>query len=332
MALTFASLSMIVCVAPTVSAANHEPKKAGTVRVLPSITSFTLVNADTGKDIIQLRSDSKLNLAALPTKRLNIRADASESVSKVFFQFADTERYRVETSRPFTLGGDKGGRYLAWTPRIGPQRVSVTPFAGTSRGPVASLTFEVMNDPKRTLDGSVRAEEASSAPTSTKAASAAAASDIAPPPTEAPSVPVSVHPAEQRAALSAEPTVQAPSGPPISSDGSGTEGLEKNTVQPNVTDDSVVGKCVGMVSSETSELTVVCNHQVEQPLRAKVLQPDGVPGSANQTLCEFLNATSPIVTKCATTPLTRSALRDGELVVSIERTDGAPVSVPVDTK
>ncbi len=67
-----------------------------------SVTSLALINADTDVSIQTLTSGSTLNLGTLPTRNLNIRADASGSPAKVVFMLND-KIYREDTTAPFTL-------------------------------------------------------------------------------------------------------------------------------------------------------------------------------------------------------------------------------------
>ena len=55
-------------------------------RMLASVTGLVLVNADTGQDIGPPTSGGTLNLAALPTRHLTVRADATSDTQSVKFR------------------------------------------------------------------------------------------------------------------------------------------------------------------------------------------------------------------------------------------------------
>src|SRR5687768_6342401 len=82
-----------------------------------AVTSFTLVNADTNQDIGPLSGGSTVNLAALPTRNLNVRANTNPAtVGSVRFGLDGVSSYRVESVGPYALAGDTAGDYAAWTP------------------------------------------------------------------------------------------------------------------------------------------------------------------------------------------------------------------------
>jgi len=116
----------------------------------PAVVSLTLVNADTDQDIGPVSNGATINLAALPTRNLNLRANTSPAtVGSVRFDFDGTVSYRVESSAPYALAGDTAGNYAAWTPSVGSHSLTATPFdgAGATGGAGASLavTFTVAN-------------------------------------------------------------------------------------------------------------------------------------------------------------------------------------------
>ncbi|GAA4323787.1 PKD domain-containing protein [Flaviaesturariibacter amylovorans] len=109
------------------------------------VTSFTLVNADTEQDIRTLQTGDTLNLATLPTRNLNIRANAgSAAVRSVVFNLLGTQtRYYTESTAPFTLFGDVGGNYHAWTPVPGPYHLKATPYSSTGGSGTAGSAYTV---------------------------------------------------------------------------------------------------------------------------------------------------------------------------------------------
>jgi hypothetical protein len=99
-----------------------------------TVTGFTLINADTDQPIMALTNGATINLATLPTDKLNIRADTDPAtVGSVRFAYDGNANYRTENAAPYALAGDKSANYHPMTPSVGPHEITVTPFAG-SRG------------------------------------------------------------------------------------------------------------------------------------------------------------------------------------------------------
>ncbi len=113
-----------------------------------AVSSFTLVNADTDADIGTLANGATLNLATLPTRNLNVRANTSPAtVGSVKFGYDGNANYRTESTAPYALEGDTAGNYNAWTPATGSHTLAATPYtesggAGTVGTPLA-ISFTV---------------------------------------------------------------------------------------------------------------------------------------------------------------------------------------------
>lgn len=118
------------------------------------VVSFTLINADTDRPIAgfdPLPQSAVLNLATLPTRRLNIRANTDPAtVGSVRFALDGNANFRTESTPPYALAGDSSGDYVPWTPSNGTHRLTATPYTqagarGTSGTPL-NLTFTVTNN------------------------------------------------------------------------------------------------------------------------------------------------------------------------------------------
>jgi len=117
------------------------------------VTGLTLVNADTKQDIQALTNGATLNLAALPTKNLNIRASTNPyPVGSVVFSLTGTQsKSATESKAPYDLMGDNG----MWTPVVGNYTLKATPYtssgaAGTA-GAALTVSFSVVDqDPGST--------------------------------------------------------------------------------------------------------------------------------------------------------------------------------------
>ena len=122
-----------------------------------SVTSYTLVNADTGGDIQALATGTTLNLATLPTTHLNIRANTNPATvgSVVLVLSGAAARNQTESVAPYALFGDNGaGVYNSWTPGVGNYTLTATPYTagggGGTAGTPLSIGFSITSQPATT--------------------------------------------------------------------------------------------------------------------------------------------------------------------------------------
>ncbi|QMU30381.1 PKD domain-containing protein [Adhaeribacter radiodurans] len=115
------------------------------------VVSYTLMNADTDKEIRTISNGSILNLATLPTKNLNIRANTNPEIvgSVVMVVSGKTNLSKTETAAPYAVFGDVSGNYSAWIPTLGDYTLKTTPYtlakgAGTAGTPL-TISFKVVN-------------------------------------------------------------------------------------------------------------------------------------------------------------------------------------------
>lgn len=124
--------------------------------VLPSIavgqtvTSLTLIDADSDTDIGPLTAGAIIDLSALGTSDLNIRANTQPStIGSVRFGLDGNSSYRIENGAPYALEGNSGSDYADWTPSLGNHTVTATPYSGSgasgSAGAPFSVTFTVID-------------------------------------------------------------------------------------------------------------------------------------------------------------------------------------------
>ncbi|HYE05911.1 MAG TPA: FecR family protein [Planctomycetota bacterium] len=116
----------------------------------PAISGFTLVDAATRAAIPAhgpIGDGAIMDLAALPTRALNIRADASPATTSVDFHLSRDGilvEHRREDFAPFCVMGDTpNGDVKAWTPAPGAYVLRATPIAGPRRGEAIELRFVV---------------------------------------------------------------------------------------------------------------------------------------------------------------------------------------------
>lgn len=114
-----------------------------------SALSFTLINADTDQPVPgfdPLRSGTVLDLKAIGTRNLNVRANVPGTTpGSVRFTFDGKQS--VENVAPFALAGDNAGDYLALTPSLGGHRLGAAAYARAgAAGPAglsATISFRV---------------------------------------------------------------------------------------------------------------------------------------------------------------------------------------------
>ncbi len=126
-----------------------------TVNPAPSTTqqvvSFTLINADNEQPIRDIAPNEVIDLAALPTRNLNIRANTNPSpVGSVKFVLSGKQnRTQTETGFPYALFGDDNGNYRNWTPALGSYTLKATPYtqagATGTAGTMLSINFTVVD-------------------------------------------------------------------------------------------------------------------------------------------------------------------------------------------
>ena len=115
------------------------------------LIGYTLVNADTDLDIQPLTNGAVLDLATLPTRNLNIRANTNPAtVGSVVFNLSGAQaRTATENFVPYALFSDYQGDYFPWTPPLGNYTLTATPFDGTNgtgaAGTPLTLNFSVIS-------------------------------------------------------------------------------------------------------------------------------------------------------------------------------------------
>ena len=117
------------------------------------VTSFTLIDADADVPIPghdPLLDSAVLDLTALPTRNLNVRADLSGAAGSVVFDLDGVSDYRTENVGPYALEGDNAGDYNPWTPAVGVHDLTASPYNGADgtgglSGAVLTIRFTVID-------------------------------------------------------------------------------------------------------------------------------------------------------------------------------------------
>ncbi|MBO9703746.1 MAG: right-handed parallel beta-helix repeat-containing protein [Sporocytophaga sp.] len=113
------------------------------------VTSVTLVNADTDKDIMTLSNGAVIDYSKIGTKNINVRANvASGFAGSVQFKL-DGAVASTESSVPLTLFGDAGTDYKPGTFTAGSHKLTVTDYSSASAqgtvGGTTEISFTVTN-------------------------------------------------------------------------------------------------------------------------------------------------------------------------------------------
>ena len=122
-------------------------------RLMSAVTSFTLVDAATDRDIATLADGATLDLATLPPQQLNVRANISGRlrVRSVRFGLDGNPAYRTDNTYRYALAGNRRRDYFAWTPEVGTHTLDATPYprlrARGRAGTPLAITFNVVNGP-----------------------------------------------------------------------------------------------------------------------------------------------------------------------------------------
>lgn len=119
----------------------------GTVTLqTPQVVSFTLLAAGTNQEIQTLVDGATLDLAALPTRNLNIRANVAGDVGSVVFGYDANANYRTDTASAWTLVADN--RTKGITPAVGAHTFTATPANAQETGQAVTihLTFTDSGD------------------------------------------------------------------------------------------------------------------------------------------------------------------------------------------
>ncbi|RDC63769.1 InlB B-repeat-containing protein [Adhaeribacter pallidiroseus] len=121
------------------------------------VAYFNLINADSDQPIVTLTDGAVLNLATLPTRKLNIQAvtNPNDVGSMVFQLTGRIVRSKTENAAPYALYSETGGNYNAWIPPVGNYTLVATPYSGTkgsgTAGGAMTINFSVVDQAQYTL-------------------------------------------------------------------------------------------------------------------------------------------------------------------------------------
>ncbi len=126
----------------------------GTTTPTQTIARVALINANTDRPFTgyeDIKTGLVINLAKLPSKKLNIQAFTSPNpVGSVKFTLTGAEtKNHLENGGPYSLIGNTGADFYPWTPKVGSYTLIVTPYtkqgATGVAGTATTIQFRVIN-------------------------------------------------------------------------------------------------------------------------------------------------------------------------------------------
>ncbi|TWU60317.1 G8 domain protein [Rubripirellula tenax] len=115
----------------------------------PEITGLVLVDANSDEDLSALANGTVVNLTALPSKDLNVRAATNSNTASVGFDLTGPSPFtKTESVEPYALFGDADGDFQSEPLLPGSYTLVVTPFSGAglsgTAGTAVTINFTVI--------------------------------------------------------------------------------------------------------------------------------------------------------------------------------------------
>jgi hypothetical protein len=108
------------------------------------VTGFTLNNAETGEELGNIQEGDIIELSDLPTIYINIRADTEPlEVGSVQFALNRNANFQMENSSPYSMAGDIGDEYNAWTPVPGEHTLIARPYSARNGTGAQGKSLEI---------------------------------------------------------------------------------------------------------------------------------------------------------------------------------------------
>jgi hypothetical protein len=115
---------------------------------LSPITSFTLINSRTEKDIMEIADGATISLKQIGAKKLNIRANTASGLGSIKFELSGRQsKTYIDSAIPYALHGDDGkGNYYHgnWDPpKSGTYTLNATPYSGPKGAGTAGIRNKI---------------------------------------------------------------------------------------------------------------------------------------------------------------------------------------------
>jgi hypothetical protein len=120
------------------------------------VVGYTLINTNNETVIRNLSEGEVINLAALPSRNLNIRINTNPAtVGSVHYALTGTvRRVKWDNTAPYSLFGDDAGNYNKWVTPVGNYSLTATPYTGAdvtgTAGTPLTIHFSVIDEPAAT--------------------------------------------------------------------------------------------------------------------------------------------------------------------------------------
>ena len=99
-----------------------------------NLISFTLINVETGAEILTMTDGMVIDIATLGTRQFTIRANTEGLVSSVIFALDGSPLYKLGDIAPFVLSEDIDHKYQAWPYILGEHTLIGVPYTQQSGG------------------------------------------------------------------------------------------------------------------------------------------------------------------------------------------------------
>ena len=129
-----------------------------------AIAGLTLVNANTDQDIQPLYDGAVVNLDAIGTTNLTVRADVVGTVSSVKFTLTGSgATIKTENNAPYSLAGNSNGNYAPYTLGVGVYRLKAQSYtadnASGSAGGAMDIEFVIAGANRCNVESIVRPKQ-----------------------------------------------------------------------------------------------------------------------------------------------------------------------------
>ena len=108
-----------------------------------SIVSFTLVNLETGADILTFSNGMTLDMASLGARKITIRANTQGTIGSVVFDWDTNLRFKTVNLVPYTLYDDTGHMNYSWPYTVGQHTLTATAYSSMGGSGTALGTLSV---------------------------------------------------------------------------------------------------------------------------------------------------------------------------------------------
>ena len=125
-----------------------------------AIKKLMLVNADTDQDIQQIYDGAIINIDAIGTRNLSVRAETVGNVKGVRFDLNNGVHSEFQNAEPYTLAGDLGSDYYAYQFANGTYKLKATTYPDLlglgAAGAIEEMEFVIAGSNRCELEGTAR--------------------------------------------------------------------------------------------------------------------------------------------------------------------------------